>query len=614
MPGPTHANPASARTSQPERAPFVLPAPDAQLRLCAVSRSFGERRVLTDVSLTVSSGERVGLIGENGSGKSTLLRLAAGLIAPDAGSVSVTGARGVTPRVALLHQEPPFAPQESVAQALDRALAPVHAALRALDDAAHALAAIAPPAPVDHAEPDGVAAHLGAAQAAAYATALERAEALEVWDTEARVETMLAGLGLADLDRSRPTSSLSGGERARLALAWVLLSGPDVLLLDEPTNHLDDVATTHLTRVLNAWRGPVLLASHDRAFLDESVTTLVDLDPSALPHAVAGPLVAQGDGSGIGLVRFTGSYTDYLAARLDARERWERRYAEEQAELKRLRVQVHASHLVGHPGREPRTEARGAKKFYADRNARVVSRRVTDARARLEQLEADQIRKPPPPLWFRGLAAGDGAEGHAGARPRWSGPVLTAAAVSVAGRLAPTSLTVSASERWLVTGPNGCGKSTLLALLARRLEPTSGAVNAPRGLRVGLLTQDVALPDPERRGPERTARQAYEDLVGAERAERTPLGTFGLLPGREENRPLATMSVGQQRRLALAVVLADPPDVLLLDEPTNHLSLLLVAQLEAQLADTSAFGGAIVVASHDRWLRRGWRGRTLTIG
>src|SRR5699024_4423782 len=322
------------------------------------------------------------------------------------------------------------------------------------------------------------------------------------------------------LPRDRPTSALSGGQRARLALAWLLLSAPDVLLLDEPTNHLDDAAAAHLQQVLADWPGPVLLASHDRAFLDETVSSLVDLDPAPMPHAVAGPLVGDGDGSGIGTVSFTGSYTDYLHARMDARARWEQQYMAEQDELGRLRAAVRDSHTVGHPGRAPRTEARAAKKFYADRNAKVVSRRVNAARTRLAQLEESQLRKPPRELWFRGLTVGADR-----ARRSWSGPVLTATQVSVPGRLPVTSLSVAAGEKWLVTGPNGSGKSTLLQLLAGDLRPGAGSVNAPGALRIGLLAQEVHLPDPQHRGDGRTARQAYADLVGAERAEQVPLST-----------------------------------------------------------------------------------------
>jgi macrolide transport system ATP-binding/permease protein len=209
-----------------------------------------------------------------------------------------------------------------------------------------------------------------------YATALQTAEDLHVWDIDSRIEVLLDGLGLTALHRDRATQDLSGGQRSRLSLAWLLLSAPDVLLLDEPTNHLDDAATAHLRDVLAAWSGPVLLASHDRAFLDEAVTSLLDLDPSPVPHALAGDLVEDGSGTGIGLTRYTGTYTDYLQSRRDERARWERKYRDEQAELTRLRTAVDRNQTVGHADWKPRTESRIAQKFYGDRNATVVSRRA----------------------------------------------------------------------------------------------------------------------------------------------------------------------------------------------------------------------------------------------
>lgn len=581
-------------------------ASGAQLRIDGVSLSFPDRRVLTDISFVASAGERVGIIGENGSGKSTLLRIIGGLLAPDSGSVTATGPGGISPTIGLLHQEAPFRADDTIAEALESAVAPARRVLQALDRFAALMAE----------DPDDESAASG------YAQALDDAERLSAWETDARIASMLAGLGLDDLSTDRPTGEISGGQRARLSLAWLLLSAPDVLLLDEPTNHLDDRATAYLRGVLLAWRGPVLLASHDRAFLDEAVTTLIDLDPAPVPHSVTGSLTGDGPGSGIGVTRFTGSYSEYLEARRLARRRWELQYRDEQAELKRLRAQVRDNHQVGHENWKPRTEVRGAAKFYSDRNATVVSRRVNDARSRLDDLEQRQIRRPPADLQFGGLTVGrsQGAAPHAGSsvpgarsessRREFSGPVLAASDVAVAGRLASTSLTVSAAEKWLVTGPNGSGKSTLLKVLAGMLQPTGGSVNAPAGLRIGMLSQDVDLPDPAGRGDQRTVRQTYQDLVGEEIAERAQLSKFGLVSGRDENRPLAALSVGQQRRLALAVVLADPPDVLLLDEPTNHLSLLLVTELEAAIP---GYPGAVVVASHDRWLRRNWTGLRLSL-
>lgn len=564
-------------------------AAGAHLRVNGLSFSYADRRVLTDVSFVVPAGERVGLIGENGSGKSTLLRVIAGALEPSAGTIAVNSSAADAPAMGLLHQEPPFSAAASVAESLETAVAPARRAVEAVSELGAALAG----SPDDQAIND------------AYARALETAERLAAWEVDARISAMVTGLGLGMIDPDRSTGSLSGGQRARLALAWTLLRAPDVLLLDEPTNHLDDAATAHLVGVLASWRGPLLVASHDRAFLDETVTSLLDLDPSPIPHAVAGPLVQDGAGTGIGITRFTGSYSDYLIARAEARARWERRHRDEQAELSRLRAAVKDRQAVGHADWRPRSEVRAAQKFYADRNARVVSRRVGDARARLEELEERQIRRPPEELEFRGLTVAGDPRGHGAPEP-----VLTAVEVAVRDRLAATSVSISRGEKWLVTGPNGSGKSTLLSVLAGTLEPGAGRVARSGGERIRLLAQETALPDPRDRGPGRTALECYTDLVGPERAEKVPLSAFGLVAGRDQNRPVLDLSVGQQRRLALAVLLADPPEILLLDEPTNHFSLSLVTALEGALAD---YPGTVVVASHDRWLRRRWAGRRLEL-
>lgn len=158
----------------------------------------------------------------------------------------------------------------------------------------------------------------------------------------------------------------------------------------------------------------------------------------------------------------------------------------------------------------------------------------------------------------------------------------------------------------MITGANGIGKSTLLQLLAGQLQPTRGRIERLEDLQVGILAQE----SPFDKLTHHTARSLYEHFVGAAHAATVPLSTFGLLSPRDETRPVSRLSTGQQRRLALAILLANPPEVLLLDEPTNHLALALVTELEASMHD---YPGAVVVASHDRWLRDRWQGRHLHI-
>src|SRR5699024_5185950 len=397
-------------------------------------------------------------------------------------------------------------------------------------------------------------------------------------------EEVLAGLGLDALDPSTALGRISGGQRERLALAHLLIARPTSWLLDEPTNHLDDAGAAFLAAAVTAHPGPVLIASHDRAFLDEATAAQLDLDPAESP-------LGQEPG---GLRAYTGTFSDYLLARYEARDRWEHRYRTEQEELKALRQAVRDSASVGHPGAAARTEGGMAKKFYADRNATVVSRRLRESRARLAQLEQDQVRKPPAELELT----------HLQAVPRGAGQVqLALADVAVEGRLAPVSLSLSAGERLLVTGPNGSGKSTLLDVVAGRLAPTSGTVSRPRSLRIGHLRQD------DEPVPGRTVGAHLRRAAGLEEDEQPEL--FGLVHPRDLARPLETLSRGQLRRVMLAAVLLDPPELLILDEPTNHLALVTATRLEAALAD---WGGTVLIASHDRWLRRRWDGELLELG
>ncbi|GAA1127043.1 ABC-F family ATP-binding cassette domain-containing protein [Citricoccus alkalitolerans] len=590
------------------------------LTLDGVSKSFPDRRVLTDVSCTVASGERACLIGENGTGKSTLLRIVAGLDDDHGGRVTVPGSVG------LFHQQPPFALDLTVQEVLDEATAPARAVAEEVVRLADALAA-----PTDTVSPSEVA--------TAYDRALAEAVRTQAWDVDQQVDRLVDGLDLGRIPRTRPASSLSGGQLSRLALAWLLLRRPDTLLLDEPTNHLDTRGTALLVDLLQDWAGPVLIASHDRAFLDDAATTLLDLDPAPQLHRDApGASDAGGAGSGFGLTRYGGRYTDYLLYRIGEREWWERRYRDEQAELKRLRRQVRDNHTVGNADRPPPTEGKMAQKFYADRNAKVVSRRVNEAATALARLEESQVRRPPAVVSFGGLAAaaashpaGNGAlSGAAGGasggdhrsetrgqgiiRPASdAGSVLVATEVALTGRLAPVSVHLGTRSRLLITGPNGAGKSTLLRILAEDLMPDAGSVTTTGRLTVGLLGQDAEQLTTAEQGAEVedvTVAESYRRAVGDATAQRVPLGTFGLIAGRDEQRRVRDLSVGQRRRLDLAVLLADPPDVLLLDEPTNHFSLLLSTQLEASIPE---YPGAVVVASHDRWLRAGWQGERMDL-
>lgn len=533
------------------------------IRIEGISRSFGERRVLSDVSFVVPANARIGLIGENGAGKSTLLRIIAGADEPDGGTIARPAETG------MLWQEVPRDADDTVEDLLERALASARRAEEELTDAAAALG-----------DDDA-----GAAQR--YAVALERAEALDVWSVEARRDSVLAGLGLGGIQLSRRLDAVSGGQRSRFALAALLLERPAALLLDEPTNHLVDAAVSFLRDELLGWRGAVLFASHDRAFLDEVATGLIDIDAGRVSMREPG-----------GVTVFGGSFSEYLDAKQKERERWEAQFAAEQDEVKRLKyaVDVSARHVSHRRG--PADNDKFITKFKQARTDGAISRRVKNARGRLDELREEQVRKPPQLLSFSGIPSGSHALGE-------SSSLLAVTGARVTGRLAVDRLVIEPGTRLLITGPNGAGKSTLLHAVAGDVALDEGSIARRRGLRMQLLEQDVRFTRPER-----SPRELYERVIGEKRAEQQPLASLGLIAPRDIDRPVGALSVGQQRRVALALIIARPPHLFLLDEPTNHLSLQLATELEEALG---AYPGAVVIASHDRWLRRRWQGEELAL-
>ncbi|MCM3848649.1 ATP-binding cassette domain-containing protein [Pseudonocardia sp. DR1-2] len=518
----------------------------------------GRPPVLDGVDLVAAPGTRVGLIGENGSGKSTLLRLLAGVDTPDGGTLTVPADRVYLP------QEPDLGDGGTVGDLLDAALRPLHDAVAELERLAAGLA-------------DG-------SGAAAYDRVLAWAIAHDAWDADRRAEVTAGTLGVADLERDRPVATLSGGERTRLAMAAALVRRPAVLLLDEPTNHLDDAALELLERSLVELPGVVVAASHDRTFLDRVCTELLDLD--------AGELGTDGYGGR----RFGGSFTEYLDAAAASRRRWEERFAAEQEEIAALREKARAGLSTIAPGRGPRDNDKFIHAFKGAGVERTRARRVHDAQRRLEVAEREAVRRPPRPLEFAGHLTGDAPAG---------GLAVSVRDLRIDGRLRLDLLDLAVGEKLLVTGPNGAGKSTLLAVLHADLAPDAGTVDV-RARRVGLLAQD-----PDVGPPDRSAATAYAEAVGVERAETVPLRELGLLHPREHGTAVGELSLGQRRRLALAVVVADAPDLLLLDEPTNHVSLRLAGELESALGTAP---GTVVVTSHDRWLRRRWEGPHLAVG
>lgn len=506
-----------------------------QLSLHDITKSYDHRLVLDQITCAFPPGQVSGLIGENGSGKSTLLRIAAGLEPPTDGATVVAGSIG------FLAQDNPLPLHRDVAALADHALADLRRIESRLRELEQLLAA-------------------GHDVLDEYGDLQTAFEVREGYDADARFARATHGLGLSNLPGDRVLSTLSGGELARLHLAAVLASSPEILLLDEPTNHLDLDAATWLEAHLRSRRGTTVVVSHDRAFLEQVASTLFEID-----------------GDTHQLTRYGNGYQGYLTEKAAERARIEQARQLWEDEVGAMRVTVRTTaDRVSHRG-----AMKDNNKVAYDRATGRVNEaersKIRNAKERLRRLEDDPPPVPAKPLRFT-----------ASLRTTGSPSGLDAVGVLVADRLQPISVEVTG--RLLITGPNGVGKSTLLDVLAGRLQPDSGYVER-RG-RLGYLPQETTEAHPDRR-----LREVLTD-------------TMGLFKADQLQTRVGELSTGQRRRLALARLLSTPYDVLLLDEPTNHLSLALVEELEAAL---DRYAGVLVVVSHDRRFNSRWRGDVLDL-
>jgi ATPase subunit of ABC transporter with duplicated ATPase domains len=526
--------------------PFVA----ASLTARSLTVSRGPLIVLDSIDLVLAPRRRVGLIGPNGVGKSTLLRALAGMVELDSGSVEL-GPRNAT--VGLLPQEPERSDDETVNAFLARRTG-VAEAEHSLERTTVALAA----------------GERGADDR--YSDALERWLALGAADFAARTGEVWAELGLAPKLLDQPTSSLSGGEAARCSLASLLLSRFDVFLLDEPTNDLDLDGLERLERWIVGLDAPVMVVSHDRTFLERTITDVVEIDHHS--HR------AQW---------YAGGWTAFLAERDLARQHAQERY--EQFDSKR-------STLLDRAQREREWASQGQAKvkrsgendkhirnFKINQTEQLAGRAARTQRA-LERL--DVVDEPRDAWQLRLTIPSAGRSGDVVASAR--GAVVERGVF----RLGPVDLEIVHGDRVALVGANGSGKTTLIELLLGRIAPAEGVAGPGSSVVVGEVEQAR-----NELAGDATLLQAFTnatDLVDVD--ARTLLAKFGL--GAEHvHRTAATLSPGERTRGSLALLMANGANLLVLDEPTNHLDLEAIEQLE-QALDT--FEGTVVLVTHDRAL------------
>jgi ATPase subunit of ABC transporter with duplicated ATPase domains len=480
------------------------------LTLDRISKHHGSSPVLVDVTLGVAPGARIGVVGPNGVGKSTLLRIGARLEEPDSGSVARAPA---SLTVGYLPQEAEPRPGETLLEYL----------LRRAGGGGHE------------------------------------------WDVAANAAAACSEAGLRPELLERNVDSFSGGQAARAALASILVSRHDVLLLDEPTNDLDFEGLERLERYVQSSPAAMLIVSHDREFLDRTVTRVLELDEWT--HTAR---------------EFAGAWSEYEAVREREREEQYRRY--EEVEQRRDEIETLLRARRGQAGRAgARVLAR--ETGGSDRRAtHALSSKVRQAERALERLE--QVDKPYEPWDLQLVLAPERRAGKVVAR--LEGAVMERGTF----RLGPLDLELGWGERIALVGPNGSGKSTLIRALLGELPLAGGRSYLGPGVVVGELDQ------------RREAFAADEELADAFRSAagtsvqdaRTQLAKFGLGADDVLRHP-SSLSPGERTRAEVALLAARKVNFLVLDEPTNHLDLPAIEELENALAQ---FEGTVLLVTHDR--------------
>ncbi len=490
------------------------------------SLAFGHVALLDHTAFQLDEGERVGLIGRNGGGKSSLMRVLAGIANLDDGMVW----RAPSARICYVSQEPVLDADDSVFDAVSKGLGKLQKLLSDYHHVSHQLA-----------EPD-----------ADYDKLLEemqhlqtQLEAQDGWQVESRIETAIAKL---DLDPDTRVGDLSGGQRKRVALAQALVAAPDVLILDEPTNHLDFASIEWLEGLLNSFVGSVLFVTHDRRFLDNVTTRIVELDRGVLSS-------------------FPGNFTAYQAIK-------ERMLADEavvNAKFDKVLAQEEVWIRQGVKARRTRNEGR------------VL---------RLEQLRRDRAAR-------REKVGKVEMAVETGERSGKLVAELENVSKAYGERVLVQdfSCRIQRGDKIGLLGPNGAGKSTLLKMILGQLEPDSGKVKLGTKIAVAYFDQlreqlddNATLADTISQGAD------FVDIGGQKKHVISYLGDFLFAPERARS-PVKSCSGGERNRLLLARLFTQPANVLVLDEPTNDLDIETLELLEELLAN---YEGTLFLVSHDR--------------
>ncbi|MDQ0203586.1 ABC-F family ATP-binding cassette domain-containing protein [Pectinatus haikarae] len=488
-----------------------------------LAKSYGEKILFENVSFSVDTGDKIGIVGINGTGKSTLMRTIAKLVQTDSGNFITM--KNI--RIEYLDQDKNLNLENTVLTEAFHGSQDIMKALREYE-----MTLCAPESTSEETQQKLV-------------RFSEKIDELDGWQLESDAKAILTKLGITDF--SKKAGELSGGQQKRLALAAALIQPCDLLLLDEPTNHLDMETIEWLETYLSGLKCAVILITHDRYFLDSSVSKILELDRGSA-------------------YIYTGNYSDFLEQKI---ARTERENASEQKRQNFLRNEL-------------KWIRRGAQARSTKQKARLQHFEQVNAQETVSQNDKVQIALGTSRLGRKIIELDNISYQR-------NGNII----------LKNFSYTILRSDRVGILGPNGSGKSTLLNLISGKLTPQTGSIKIGQTVKIGYFTQKNTEMDEDLRAIEYIKQAAnYITLIDNTRITASQLMELFLFDGNLQWTPIARLSGGEKRRLYLLRILMTAPNVLLLDEPTNDLDLQTMAILESFI---DKFNGAIIFVSHDRF-------------
>ena len=489
-----------------------------------------EKKILDGLTFQVDSGERVGLLGRNGAGKSTLFRLLTGELEPDSGEVVIASGR----RVGLISQIPIYPVGYTVEDVLESAFERTLRLKEEMDALTERMAT----------------GESGEDLLRRYGELTARFEALGGYDTQTAKNKVAAGLAISSEMRAQLFDQLSGGEKTRVNLGRLILEDTDILLLDEPTNHLDLQATEWLEEYLRKFRGTVVTISHDRYFLDRTVSRIIEIENGQAEF-------------------YSGNYSFYAVEKERRYQERMKQYLKEQAKIKQLEEAVERTRLWAFMGNDDLYKRAFSMEKRIERmrtTAKPTKGRKMDARFASREFHGDEI------LQIKGLTK----------------------SFDERTLFSDIYLRIEGGERIALVGENGTGKTTLLNILTGREDADRGNVKVGPSVRSAYLEQIIHFDDPNRNLVD-TMLYAKKNL--STQSARNRLASYQFR-GEDVFKSVSVLSGGEMSRLRLCMLMDEEINFLILDEPTNHLDIDSREWIEEAV---EAFDGTLLFVSHDRY-------------